>query len=435
MNLPRKKSGDPVAAEDWNRVLDMLEQALVMPGRGYRVRRSKQGTVLAIQPGESGGGAGGSSGRFTVTKGTGEGEGHFVKISEGLVYEQNITAKEGDPPVDKPVKVHVPIVGAGLIDDDPAPTLAVADGQVVYLKVTTDAKGLIGAVSVVVDAADMVSTHHEPPNPLSLSGIEGTYYFELAEIAIASGKLTITQVWESDLIWRPTSIHKKAEGGAGVEMIKGFTDGEWEHKWVNGLIEDEAEDPAPAWNAQLSAYQMGGDGLGVLATDGGDSADLKTAGAVCAVKFKYVDKFETGPSETRTAAQLKVRDGLIEEYVPGTVNTADQEFIEIPRGGATYYAGNGVIITDDETGNPARANVVRLYESPDADGLDTTSPTNGGLRGDEESLGFYQVDMCVNGSAGTSRVYMTKPVANSAGTPQPPSGTTDGDAGESLPPA
>ena len=263
-----------------------------------------------------------TQGRFIVKGGdTPEGEtGTYVTISEGFVYEQNITAKtDEEPPEPKPTKLHTPKVEGEDINSVPPPVLKVEDGQTVYLSITTDPKGLVEGVAIVAAASDQVSTHHEPPTLETPAGVSGDYYFELATISVSDGEITPTQKFASDFIWRPTSIHRASDGG-GVGMVEKYDKGEWHHKRVMGIKTDE---PPITWNETLDALTDGD--VGITATDGTTSANLETSGVWMEMQFREVSL----AGYTENIGKVTVVSGLWAKF-EGQSSASGGEFIDIP---------------------------------------------------------------------------------------------------------
>lgn len=247
MKLPRFEKGKVITAEDLNALAHAIERSWIKPGVGYLVREGSGGTVLQIL-----GGRGPSSppkrGRFTVTN-AGNSE---VKIAEGLVYEQNPDAKNGGSAA--PTLIHWPTVGGTAINADPAPVLSVADGDFIYLKLATDEAGLITACTIEAQASAQVTVPHEPTPP-SGSGQTGTYYFELAQVTVDSGKVTVDQALESDVVWQP------------------------ERKAIFGVTDSVGP---PAWNTALAPGTSG-----IEVTDQDGKAEIVPLGSTGSVAFQY----------------------------------------------------------------------------------------------------------------------------------------------------
>ena len=80
------------------------------------------------------------------------------------------------------------------LDDDPAPTFTVDDGEALYIKVITDLNGIPTAVTVESAPNDQATIHYQPPpdDPDAVS-IAGEYYYKLAEFSIVDEAMKVKQ--------------------------------------------------------------------------------------------------------------------------------------------------------------------------------------------------------------------------------------------------
>ena len=113
-------------------------------------------------------------------------------VMPGYVTYQNMG---NNLDADGPSHYMVPTLGGvSLEQQDPKPT-GTLGGAVcyVYVRATTDAKGVInGTPTVVSSTSKQASIHHVPPDDQDSSGTDGDYYFLLAEFeADAGGNPTI----------------------------------------------------------------------------------------------------------------------------------------------------------------------------------------------------------------------------------------------------
>ena len=110
----------------------------------------------------------------------------------GYVTHQNIG---NNLDADGPSHYMVPTLGGvSLEQQDPKPT-GTLGGAIcyIYVRATTDAKGVINATPTVVSSTSkQASIHHIPPDDQDSSGTDGDYYFLIAEFeADAGGNPTI----------------------------------------------------------------------------------------------------------------------------------------------------------------------------------------------------------------------------------------------------
>lgn len=87
MNLPDFKTGNPILAEDLQRVSAAIKQARLRPGTGYYLRESNAGTTICF-PQEMLGGSGGATlpCPFAVTDATTE-QVLKIEIAWGLIWQ------------------------------------------------------------------------------------------------------------------------------------------------------------------------------------------------------------------------------------------------------------------------------------------------------------------------------------------------------------
>ena len=405
--------------------------------------------------------AGDSIGRYTITKvPTPEGQtGDYITVAEGLVVEMNDLLDHGDPTVQRdPIRLHwptlesVPLNEVG--DSNPVTSVAVNNGDKIYVKVEVDVDGFI--TNTEIDVSDTEQKSNSPEAPT----LAGLYFYKIGEIGqqVIGGEtvMKITQELESDIFFtRPILSRNRFE----LYDLK-QSDGGWTVKLADGVVY-ERNDALGGSATKLHWPKQGEGGTPLnqrlsksLTVTNGETIYLKIlADGDGFIKDTLIVQLTTEPVSTPGTG------GADGEYFfeIGTISIAESEGISVGNinqklssdytwqvGGSKYFAGNGIIITDDDEDTPL-AGVVRLYESPDSDGLSAPGPgedggsgavpTNDGLRGNEASLGFYIVDMCVNGLPGAARIYMTKPNQNSgSGVDVISDGAEDPEAGESQPP-
>ena len=110
MNLPDFKTGNPILAEDLQRVSAAIKQARLRPGTGYYLRESNAGTTICFPQGMLGGSNGGATlpCPFQVSDATDE-DGMKVQIAWGLIWQMLPTGMQPDN--DPPLKMTITATG------------------------------------------------------------------------------------------------------------------------------------------------------------------------------------------------------------------------------------------------------------------------------------------------------------------------------------
>ena len=127
-----------------------------------------------------------------------------------------------DADATEPVKDWMPTVGdpAVALDADETPEIEIADGQTIYCRVATTAKGIIGAAPKIEAAATPeAGTHFQPPD----ADVEGDLYFPIADIEIAGDPevVTITQIQQGGPIVVVPNLPELKNIGEGYEVFAG----------------------------------------------------------------------------------------------------------------------------------------------------------------------------------------------------------------------
>jgi hypothetical protein len=113
-------------------------------------------------------------------------EAWFCKVRPG--YVRTISP---DADATEPVKDWMPTVGdpAVALDADETPEIEIADGQTIYCRVATTAKGIIvEAPKIEAAATPEAGTHFQPPD----ADVEGDLYFPLCNITIGGDPEVVT---------------------------------------------------------------------------------------------------------------------------------------------------------------------------------------------------------------------------------------------------
>lgn len=195
MNIRRVKPGDPIKADEWNRLVDTLRSLVVQPGSGIRVTRTPSGTTLAVVPG----GAFAAPQSFT----------HPFKVIVAKNEKGNVRVQVSFGTVSS---IEPTLGGQWLHNVRPTPpTLPVEDGSQVFLKANLDA-------SRNVASAEIAAATEVPQNSDTLSHIL------LARISIAEeGAVTVSQNVASSLGFRTCKNPNWYEGN--TEEL------EYQHIW------------------------------------------------------------------------------------------------------------------------------------------------------------------------------------------------------------
>lgn len=133
-----------------------------------------------------GGNGGGSPLQFRVSVRL-DGVTYKAKVRPGWVRTISPDSEAEDP-----VKDWMPTMGSGPevpLDDDTAPEITVTNGQTIYCRIATTAKGIIEAAPKI-EAADTpeAGVHFQPPN----ANEEGDLYFPLANVTITGSPVVVT---------------------------------------------------------------------------------------------------------------------------------------------------------------------------------------------------------------------------------------------------
>jgi hypothetical protein len=130
-----------------------------------------------------------------------------------------------DADATEPVKDWMPTVGSGPavpLDDATPPEITIADGQTIYCRVATTAKGVIEAAPKIEAAATPeAGTHFQPPD----ADVEGDLYFPIADIEIAGDPevVTVTQIQQGGPIVVVPNLPELKNIGGEREVFAGRT--------------------------------------------------------------------------------------------------------------------------------------------------------------------------------------------------------------------
>jgi hypothetical protein len=197
------KSTDPVLAAWCNEVrtaIRQLESRMPTMPQGKATRQPIQFKVYAV--------------RYDANS-----EEWKCRVSPGYVRTIN-----PDADATEPIKDWMPTVGdpAVALDSDEPPDIEIADGQTVYCRVTTTAKGIIEAAPKIEAAATPeAGTHFQPPD----ADVEGDLYFPLCNITIGGDPevVTLEQIQQGGPIVVTPNLPELKNIGGEREVFAGRT--------------------------------------------------------------------------------------------------------------------------------------------------------------------------------------------------------------------
>ena len=222
------KPGEPVRAEDYNKLLAALRSNIIQPGTGYLRSINKSGTTLRIKQNKE------FRQRinppFSVIEVEKAAAGnYYLRLEPGRVSSANpVAAADGDDGID----YLVPEINGTPMDqrddDEDFPKIEVDNGQTVYARIQRQADGVIvGPVLIVAEARDEESKHYFPPDPGNSGGEEIYQYRRILDFDVSFDEVEI-KVWRrSDIdiepyLWAGDNV------GQGADVFK-------EHDQDNGV--------------------------------------------------------------------------------------------------------------------------------------------------------------------------------------------------------
>lgn len=198
------KKGDPVKAEDYNKLLAALRRSIIQPGTGYLRTINKSGTTLRIKENKE------FRPRinppFSVIEVESAGGNNYnLRFEPGRVSSANPEAASND---DDGIDYQIPKINGTPMDQKDAngdfPALTVEKGFSVYCRIGRTAMGvLMNPVDLVAADREEVSGHYFPPDPHN-SGTQEIYqYRRILDLDVVSGEVEI-KVWRrSDIDLEP----------------------------------------------------------------------------------------------------------------------------------------------------------------------------------------------------------------------------------------
>lgn len=222
------KKGDPVKAEDYNKLLAAVRSSIIQPGTGYLRTINKSGTTLRIKQNKE------FRPRinppFSVIEVESAGGNDYdLRFEPGRVCSANpVAAADGDDGYD----YAIPRINGTPMDQKDTngdfPSLSVEDGFSVYCKIKRQADGvLITPVDLVALDRDEVSGHYFPADPDDSGTEEIFQYRRILDLDVVSGEVEI-KVWRRSDIDLEPYLWTGDNVGTGVDVFK-------EHDEENGV--------------------------------------------------------------------------------------------------------------------------------------------------------------------------------------------------------
>jgi hypothetical protein len=222
----------------------------------------------------------------------------LCKVRPGWVRSRN-----PDSDATEPIKDWMPTVGdpAVALDADEPPDIEIADGQTVYCRVTTTAKGIIEeAPTIEAATTPEAGVHFQPPNQET----EGDLYFPLCNITIEGDPevVTLEQIQQGGPIDVVPNLPELKNVGAEREVFKG------------------RESAGDTYDFRTLKQFDGGSAAQPIIKP--EPADPGAAGDLEVIEFKYITQRGTG-------AEIKVVDVAAGEGIRIQGNDVDEDLTNV----------------------------------------------------------------------------------------------------------
>ncbi len=289
------------------------------------------------------GGSGGTALHFKIygVRYDTEDEKWYCKVRPGWVRTRN-----PDADATEPIKDWMPTAGdpAVALDAEEPPEIEIADGQTVYCRVTTTAKGIIEeAPKIEAATTPEAGVHFQPPNQET----EGDLYFPLCNITIEGDPAVVTleQIQQGGPIDVVPNLPELKNVGDEREVFKG------------------RESSGDTYDFRtLKQFDGGSAGLPIMKPE---PADPTEAGDLEVIEFKYLTQRGTG-------AQVQIVDVAGGEGIRIQGNDFDQNFGGVVK---NLNVVDGLVVDYDELTGGGNLNH-NIYSVEYAnDGTITGSPT------------------------------------------------------------
>lgn len=310
------KKGDPVKAEDYNKLLAAFRSSIIQPGTGYLRTINKSGTTLRIKQNKE------FRPRinppFSVIEVDSAGGNNYnLRFEPGRVCSANpVAAADGDDGYD----YAIPRINGTPMDQKDTngdfPSLSVEDGFSVYCKIKRQADGvLVTPVDLVALDRDEVSGHYFPADPDDSGTEEIFQYRRILDLDVVSGEVEI-KVWRRSDIDLEPYLWTGDNVGTGVDVFK-------EHDEENGVYNFHRVNPCYGLKGELDnnsiKLDFEGENGGVSAS--GNKAKVYVepgAGVACSDKAKFRQLTQGSSTEQRQISVIE--DGELVRIQGNAVN-------------------------------------------------------------------------------------------------------------------
>ena len=357
------KKGDPVKAEDYNKLLAALRSSIIQPGTGYLRSINKSGTTLRIQQNKEFRPR--INPAFSVIEvDSAGGNDYNLRLEPGRVCSANPKAAADSPPEDG-YDYFMPEINGTPMDQKDAngdyPQISVEDGFSIYCKIKRSATGIvIPPVQIVAADREEKSGHYFPPDPVDSGTEEVFQYRRLIDLDVVSAEVEI-KVWRRSDIDLEPFLWKGDNLGTGVDVFKEHNeqDGVYNFRRINACYGLEGELSGDSVKLDFEAENIGGTYTGTKANVhveyNGDSCgqkaqfrpitqgaetdrqqiEIEQDGEVVRVKGNDVKKtIELQDCEGNELLSLEFEDGLLKDAGDEGAVT-----IQIPSCGSSYNGG------------------------------------------------------------------------------------------------
>jgi hypothetical protein len=357
------KKGDPVKAEDYNKLLAALRSSIIQPGTGYLRSINKSGTTLRIQQNKEFRPR--INPAFSVIEVDSDGGNDYnLRLEPGRVCSANPVAAADSPPEDG-YDYFMPEINGTPMDQKDAngdyPQISVEDGFSIYCKIKRSATGIvIPPVQIVAADREEKSGHYFPPDPFDSGTEEVFQYRRLIDLDVVSDEVEI-KVWRRSDIDLEPFLWKGDNLGTGVDVFKEHNeqDGVYNFRRINACYGLEGELNGDSVKLDFEAENIGdtytgtkanvyveydGDSCGQKAqfrpiTQGAETdrqqIEIEQDGEVVRVKGNDVKKtIELQDCEGNELLSLEFEDGLLKD-----AGDEGSVLIQIPPCGSNYNGG------------------------------------------------------------------------------------------------
>ena len=227
---PQVKPGEPVRAEDYNKLIAALKSSIIQPGTGYLRHIDKSGTTLRINQNKE------FKQRinppFSVIECEKRPAGnYYLRLEPGRISSANPVASAADPPQDG-IDYFMPEINGTPMNekdsDEDFPIIEIDDGQSVYARIKRTPDGVVvPPVLIVAEARDEKTKHYQPEDPEG-SGTEEIYqYRRILDFDVSFDEVEI-KVWRRSDIDLEPYLWTGSNVGQGSDVFK-------EHDEENGV--------------------------------------------------------------------------------------------------------------------------------------------------------------------------------------------------------